>query len=164
MVLAALLTPPLQGARQSVAAPAVAAQEPLAIISAIYRKTIKEAASSWLEPKERRKYLSRSLLALWAKADAKKPPDGNAGPIDFDLTADTNGLTLERFEPRLQNQTGDAGSVAVELFYQKPYVRPDGPFIVTYDFVHEDGRWTIDNIHTKRWSVRDLLTRWLKNT
>jgi len=144
------LTAPLQEARQSAAATTIAAQEPVAIISAIYRQAIKEAGSSWLEPEERRKYLSKSLLALWAKADAKKPPDGDAGPIDFDLTADTNGLTLESFAARLQNQTADTQTVAVELIYQKPYVRSDGPSVVTYDFLHETGGWKIDNIRTKR--------------
>lgn len=144
------MTAPLQEARQSAAATTIAAQEPVAIISAIYRQAIKEAGSSWLEPEERRKYLSKSLLALWAKADAKKPPDGDAGPIDFDLTADTNGLTLESFAARLQNQTADTQTVAVELIYQKPYVRSDGPSVVTYDFLHETGGWKIDNIRTKR--------------
>ncbi|WP_020175700.1 hypothetical protein [Methyloferula stellata] len=158
-----MLIAPLQEARQSAAATIIATEEPVAVISAIYRQAIKEAASSWLEPKERRKYLSKSLLALWAKADAKKPPDGDAGPIDFDLTADTNGLTLESFTARLQIQTADTATVAVELVYQKPYVRSDGPFVVTYDFLRETGGWKIDNIHTKRWSVRDLLTRWLKD-
>ncbi len=131
-------------------------------MSVIYRQAIKEASSGWLEPQERRKYLSKSLLTLWAKADAKKPPEGDVGPIDFDITADANGLALESFVPSLQNQTGTTASVAVELLYQKPYVRSGGPFIVTYDFIREDGRWKIDNIQTKAWSVRNLLTRWLK--
>ena len=60
-------------------------------------------------------------------------------------------------------QTADVATVAVELGYQKPYVRPEGVAIVTYDFVREKGRWVIDDIRTPRWSVRDLLSRWLKD-
>jgi hypothetical protein len=134
------------------------------MLSAIYRRSIKEASSGWLEPKERPKYLSKSLIALWAQADAKKPPDGDAVPIDFDLTADTNGLTLESFATKLHSQSKDAASVDVTLFYQKPYARPGAPAIVTYDFIREDGRWRIDNIRTKKWSARELLTNWLKES
>ncbi len=132
-------------------------------MSAIYREAIKTDSSSWLDPAERPKYLSKSLLALWAKADAKKPPDGDVGPIDFDLTADTNGLQLERFALRLESQSADKAIVAVTLGYHKPYVRPGGPAIVIYDFIREDGLWRIDNIHTPKWSVRDLLRQWLKD-
>jgi hypothetical protein len=34
---------------------------------------------------------------------------------------------------------------------------------VKYDFVRENGPWRIDNIRTDKRSVRDLLTRWLKD-
>jgi hypothetical protein len=30
--------------------------------------------------------------------------------------------------------------------------------------VREDGRWRIDEIRTKRWSVRDLLRHWLEDS
>lgn len=163
LVLAALTASLPWMRQQAAAASAIAAQEPVAIMSAIYRQTIKEDSSGWLEPQERRKYLSKSLLALWAKSDAKKAPEGELGAIDFDLTADTNGLTLKSFVPKLQKQTADAATVAVELDYQKPYVR-QGRAIVTYEFVREDGLWKIDNIHTTKWSVRDLLVQWLKDS
>ncbi len=141
-------------------------RDPAAIISAIYQQAIKSDYPTWLEPANRPKYLSQSLLALWAKADAKIGPDGKPlGPpdFDFDLTTDTNGLTLERFKVKLESQTADAASIAVTLGYRKPYVRPEGPSIVTYDFIREDGLWRVDNIHTAKWSVRDLLSQWLKD-
>jgi hypothetical protein len=163
--MAAMLAGPFSMARPPAAATAItaAASEPPGIMSAIYRQAIKDGASGWLDPDERPKYLSKSLVALWAKADDKKPPDGDVGPIDFDLTADTNGLTLKSFAVKLRSESASAATVDVTLFYQKPYYRPGGPAIVTYDFIREDGRWRIDNILTKKWSVRDLLTRWLKD-
>jgi hypothetical protein len=36
------------------------------------------------------------------------------------------------------------------------------PRVVTYDFVHEGGAWRIDNIRGQGWSVRKILTAWLK--
>ena len=51
--------------------------------------------------------------------------------------------------------------MAVSLAYRKPYVRPDRA-VVIYDFILEHGRWRIDEIRTARWSVRDLLSDWLK--
>jgi len=139
-------------------------RDPAIIMSAIYSRAIKTDDSTWLEPAERPKYLSKSLLALWAKADAKTTPDGKpAGPpdFDFDLTTNTNGLKLERFMVRLESQTTDKAIVAVTLGYHKPFTLK-GPSVVIYDFVREDGLWRIDNIHTTKWSVRDLLNLWLK--
>jgi hypothetical protein len=137
------------------------AAEPAAILSAIYREAVQDGRAGWVDPDERRKYVSKSLFVLWAKADAKRPPDGDEGPIDFDLTTDTNALTLESFVISIEKQGTDLATLSVELDYHKPYVS-SGPAIVTYDFVRENGRWLIDDVRTKRWSVRSLLSRWLK--
>jgi hypothetical protein len=130
------------------------------ILSGIYREAVKGATSDWLEPNRRGQYLSKSLAALWATADAKKPPEDDAGAIDFDFATDTNALELERFNIRTEEIIGSTARLAVSLDYKKPYVRKD-PAIVTYDFVRENGRWRIDNIRTDKWSVRVLLRRWL---
>ena len=135
---------------------------PAGILTGVYREAVKGSTSDWLEPKRRGAYLSKSLLALWAKSDARKPPEGEVGAIDFDITTDTNGLELEKFDVNVQSESRATAIVAVKLHYRKPYYRPGPPAIVTYDFVREDGRWRIDNIRAKDWSVRDMLTNWLK--
>jgi hypothetical protein len=139
------------------------AATPAEMLNQIYREAVKGTTADWLEPSRRGRYLSKSLLALWTKSDAKKPGDGNVGAIDFDLTTDTNALELESFRIMSERESPRAATLSVSLAYRKPYVRPD-PAIVTYDFVREDGRWRIDEIRTKRWSVRDLLQRWLEDT
>jgi hypothetical protein len=134
---------------------------PAEILSGIYKEAVNGTTSDWLEPKRRRQYLSKSLSSLWVKADAKKPPDGDAGPIDFDLTTDTNALELEGFDIKAQNQSDTAAVLAVKMIYRKPYVR-EGDAVVTYGFIREGGHWRIDNIRSTNWSVRDLLEHWLK--
>jgi hypothetical protein len=144
-------------------AAAVADPSPTEMLTGIYKEAVNGTTSDWLERKRRGRYLSKSLASLWARADAKKPPDGDVGPIDFDLTTDTNALELEGFDLKTESQRDAASVVAVRLIYRKPYVR-EGEAIVTYDFIREGGRWRIDNIRTAKWSVRDLLTRWLKGS
>jgi hypothetical protein len=134
---------------------------PTDMLQGIYREAVKGVTSDWLEPKRRSKFLSQSLLALWAKSDAKRSPEGDASLFDFDLTTDTNGLELQGFAIKIVRENPDAAILAVKLSYRKPYYRPGPPAVVTYDFVREEGRWRIDNIRTTDWSVRDILTQWL---
>jgi hypothetical protein len=142
-------------------AAASADASPTEILTGIYKEAVKGTTSDWLEPKRRGRYLSKSLASLWARVDAKKPPDGDVGPIDFDLTTDTNALELEGFDIKAQSAGATAAVFAVKLIHRKPYVR-EGEAIVTYDFIREGGHWRIDNIRSTNWSVRDLLERWLK--
>ncbi|MDR3436304.1 hypothetical protein, partial [Telmatospirillum sp.] len=130
------------------------------IMQAIYDDAVHGETLDWLGAGQRRKYLSKSLFALWAKSDAKKPPYGDAGPIDFDLTEDTNGADLKTFVITVPKQTVDRASVYVQLGYSVP--SPDGEHVVIYEFVRENGRWKVNEIHTKVWSLRTLLSNWLK--
>jgi hypothetical protein len=84
-------------------------------LTGIYREAVKGATSDRLEPNRRSQYLSKSLAALWARADAKKPPEGDVGAIDFDLTTDTNALELERFDVSTDEITGSTARLAVSL-------------------------------------------------
>jgi hypothetical protein len=160
---AAILLAGLSLTDAAVARDAPSAATPREILTGIYREAVKGATSDWLEPARRSRYLSKSLQALWAKSDAKKPPEGEVGAIDFDLTTDTNALELQDFRIEPVKQSPTAATLAVHLIYKKPYVRHD-PAIVTYDFVREDGPWRIDEIRTKAWSVRDMLRRWLSGS
>jgi hypothetical protein len=138
---------------------AAAAREPLAILTEIYRDAVKGKGPSWIDAADRPKYLSRSLVALWAKTD-KKLVAGDEGPVDFDLVADTNGLTLTGFSLKSEKQDDTTATIAATLVY-KEGPRPE-PTIVRYDLKREGGQWKIDEIRGGNWSVRDMLTLFLK--
>jgi hypothetical protein len=115
------------------AAAANADPQPAEILTGIYKEAVKGATADWLETNRRGKYLSKSLLALWAKSDSKKPPEGEVGAIDFDLTTDTNAFELKGFAIKTKRRSES-----------------------------EDGRWRIDNFRGRGWTVREILTLWLK--
>ncbi len=144
------------------AAAAGADPQPRQILTGIYKEAVKGTTSDWLEPNRRGKYLSKSLLALWAKSDAKKPPKGEVGAIDFDLTTDTNALELKDFEIKVKSESDSAAVLAVKLIYREPYVHKGAPPVMTYNFIREGGRWRIDNFGGREWTVREILTLWIK--
>ena len=135
---------------------AASGAEPLAVIKKIYQRAVKGDGPSWIENKERAQDLSKSLAALWAKADAKTAP-GDEGPIDFDLVADTNGLTLAGFSLKSEKQDDKSATIAAALTYKESNPRP-GQTIVRYDLVRQDDQWKIDEIRSSNWSLRDMLT------
>lgn len=140
------------------AAASSADPQPAEILTGIYKEAVKGTTSDWLEPERRGKYLSKSLMALWAKSDSKKPPEGEVGAIDFDLTTDTNAFELKGFEIKPKSRSESAAVLTVKLIY-----RERGPArVMTYDFIREDGRWRIDDFRGRGWTVREILTLWLK--
>lgn len=141
------------------AASAAAPRPPLAVLNEIYRDAVRGKGPSWIEAADRPKYLSKSLVALWAQTD-KKLVAGDEGPVDFDLVADTNGLTLKGFSLKTERQDDNTATIAATLAY-KEGPQPE-PSIVRYDLVREGGQWKIDEVRGGAWSVRDMLTRFLK--
>jgi hypothetical protein len=152
--LAALL-----GCGAAGAAPAANAPDPVAFITAIYRAAVKGEGPSWIDKRERPRYLSKSLVALWAKTDKKSAGDGAV--IDFDLVTDTNGLTLTGFSLAVEKQDEKTATIAATLVYKEGN-RGSKPTKVRYDLVREDGQWKIDEIRGDKWSARDMLTLSLK--
>jgi len=136
--------------------------QPAEILIGIYKEAVKGATADWLEPKRRGHYLSKSLLALWAKSDAKKPPKGEEGAIDFDLTTDTNALDLKDFVIKTESRSDSAAVLTVKLIYREPYVHEGPPRVMRYEFIREGSLWRIDDFHGLEWSVREILTAWLK--
>jgi hypothetical protein len=139
---------------------AAGARDPLATIQAIYRLAVRGKGPSWIDKGDRPRDLSTSLVALWAKTDLKLVA-GDEGPVDFDLVADTNGLTLTGFSAKTEKQTADAATVAVTLAYKEKNPRPE-PLVVRYDLVREGGQWKIDEIRSSNWSARGMLNDFLK--
>jgi hypothetical protein len=141
-------------------AAAANAPDPVAFLTAIYRAAVKGDGPSWIDKGERPQYLSKSLVALWAQTD-RKLVAGDSGPIDFDLVASTNGLTLTGFTLAVEKRDDMKATIAARLAYKEgdPNHKPT---FVRYDLVREGGQWKIDEIRGGGWSARDMLTRFLQ--
>jgi hypothetical protein len=153
--------------------PAVAApkqRDPAAIVAEIYRPTRDEevGAAFGIEPAERRKYLSKELVGLWAKADKKVNPTGkDAGPIDWDVTTNSQGMEFGSYTLKVASQDDRHAHLIATLVPKTPWTRksPDEN-IVRYHFVRENGRWVIDDIRNaddaQAGGLKDLLRQALK--
>jgi hypothetical protein len=120
-------------------------------------------ARSGLEPNERVAYLSKTLIDLWARADAKVP-QGDAGPIDWDVTTNSQGMEVGSYTVKVAHLDAARANLIVTLTAKTPWTRksPDEN-IVRYHFVRENGRWVIDDIrganNAEKSGLKDLLTR-----
>ena len=106
--------------------------------------------------------MSKSLVALWAKADKREKP-GEMGAIDFDPVTSSQDPHVRFFDVKTEKQDDTTATVAASFGVH----RKEPPLVVRYDFVREGNQWKIDNIHgdvkKKPWSVREILTEFLKN-
>ena len=135
--------------------------DPAQFIESIYREAVAGTEPNWMEPAPQRLYLSKSLNALWRKTDPRIVP-GDEGPIDFDMIADTNGLSLKGFSLAVERRTASTATIAVTLAYDEEKPRPK-PSVVRYDLIREGGSWKIDNIRGRDWSARHMLARFLSS-
>ena len=92
----------------------------------------------------------------------RQDAQGDEGPVDFDVVADTNGLTLTGFALKVEKRTDTTATVAATLRYKERNPRPQ-PSVVRYDLVLEGGVWKIDEIRGFDWSVRAMLGESLKS-
>jgi hypothetical protein len=114
----------------------------------------------------RSKYLSKSLAALWARADSRTRK-GEVGPIDFDPVTNSQDPDVKSFKVVAGKQEAEKATVAVTIEgHQGPRGKPADQ-TVRYDFVREDGQWKIDDIKGfadgRPWGVRGMLAASLKN-
>lgn len=133
------------------------AGNPADVISAIYRRTIKDGGGNfvWQEAADRPHFLSKALVALWAKADALTPT--GEGPGGFDFITDTNGLTIGSFKSVLEKSDAERAVVAVTIGYKEKTAVDKGRHVLRYDLVREDAAWKVDNIKTTTWDLRRML-------
>jgi len=143
--------------------------DPVAIITAIYTRAAKGKGDGGggfvIENKAAKaKYLSRSLVALWAKADANTPK-GDVGPIDFDPVTNSQEPDVKSFKVVAEKLEADKAVIAVTITGRTARAKPSDD-IVRYNFVREDGKWKIDDISStvdgEAWSIRDILSESLK--
>jgi hypothetical protein len=156
-------------ARAEPAAP----NDPVAIVTAIYTRAAKGNGDGGgafvIESKAAKaRYLSKSLVALWAKADAHTLK-GDVGPVDFDPVTNSQDPDLKSFKVDAEKQEADKALIAVTIAgsYARPSTSKPSDQIIRYDFVREAGGWKIDDIKStadgEPWSVRNSLTESLKN-
>lgn len=143
------------------------AQDPAAIVTGIYKKAAAGKGDSggqflWLKARDRSKTMSKSLIALWAKAEKAEKP-GEMGAIDFDPVTNSQDPQVRFFDVKTEKQDDTTATVAASFGVQ----RKEPPITVRYDFVREGNLWKIDNIRGEvektPWSVREMLTEFLKN-
>ena len=146
------------------AAPARAAGSPDALIFDIYTRAQGTAGGDFIyaQPKDRPKYLSKSLVALWAKAEALAE-EGYAGPIEFDPITNSQDPRVYGFGVKVERQDETRATVSA-IFAERPGSYLAAPKQTIYfDLVREDGAWKIDDIRGQarsrpvEWSLRKLL-------
>jgi hypothetical protein len=154
--------------RRAFAAP-LAANDPVAIVNAIYVRAAKgkgDGGGAFIIENDaaKAKYLSKSLVGLWARADAHTPK-GDVGPIDFDPVTNSQDPDVKSFKVVTEKLEADKAVIAVTITGRTARAKPSDD-IVRYVFVPDDGKWKIDDISStldgEAWSIRDLLSESLK--
>jgi hypothetical protein len=143
--------------------------DPMAIINAIYARVTKGKGDGGggfiIENKAAKaKYLSKSLIKLWAAADAHTPK-GDVGPVDFDPVTNSQQPDIKSFDAEAEKLEPTKAVIAVTLASRTPLIKPADK-IIRYSFVLEAKQWKIDDISGSSdgepWSIRDMLTDSLK--
>src|SRR6201992_651510 len=124
--------------------------DPVAIVTAIYTRAAKGKGDSGggfvIENKAAKaKYLSKSLIALWAKADAHTPK-GDVGPVDFDPVTNSQDPDVKSFKVTSDKMEADKAGLSVTLTRHREDRKFPADDTVHYDFVHEANAWKIDDI------------------
>ena len=144
--------------------------DPVAVLTAIYTRTARGKGDGGgafvIENKAAKtKYLSKSLVALWAKADAHTPK-GDVGPVDFDPVTNSQEPDVKSFKVDAEKLEADKTTIAVTITGHRNDRKPADQ-VVRYDFVREANAWKIDDIKGSSdgepWSIRKMLTDSLKN-
>jgi hypothetical protein len=148
-----------------------AADDPLAIVTAIYTRAAKGKGDGGgafiIENKAAKaKYLSKSLADLWAKADAHTPK-GDVGPVDFDPVTNSQEPDVKSFKAAAEKLERETAIIAVTLTGRATKPPKPADRTVRFDFVRDAGLWKIDDIRSasdgEPWSIRAMLTDSLKN-
>jgi Protein of unknown function (DUF3828) len=147
-----------------------APDEPVGIATAIYTRAAKGkgdggGAFVFENRAAKARYLSKSLIALWAKADARTRK-GDGGPVGFDPVTNSQDPDVKSFKVAAEKQEADKAVIAVTIdSHQGPPSKP-ADRIIRYEFVREADGWKIDEIKGavdgEAWSLRAIITDFLK--
>jgi hypothetical protein len=127
-------------------------RDPAAIVAEIYNPKREEiyGAAFGLNLAERRRYLSGELISLWARADKKANPTGKeAGPIDWDVTTNSQGLEVGNYSLEVARQDDNRVELKATIEAKTPWTRnsPDEN-IIRFHFIREGSRWVIDDVRS----------------
>jgi hypothetical protein len=156
--------------RRAFAAPP-SANDPVAIITAIYTRAAKGKGDGGggfiIESKAAKaKYLSKSLISLWAQADAHTPK-GDVGPVDFDPVTNSQEPDVKSFKVAAEKLEADKAVIAVTIVGRGAPRAHSVDDTIRYNFVREAGQWKIDDISGasdgEAWSIRGMLNESPKN-
>jgi Protein of unknown function (DUF3828) len=147
----------------------VTPDDPRTIINDIYTRRGKGDGGGGFvtsSKSDRARNLSRSLAALWLKADAHTPK-GDVGPVDFDPVTNSQEPDVKSFSLTTENFNSERATIAVTLTgHQAPRANA-ADAVIRYDFIRDPVQWKIDDIHGaddgKPWSLRGMLSESLKN-
>src|ERR1700723_2240528 len=140
--------------------------DPVAIINAIYTRAAKGKGNSGgafiiENDAAKAKYLSKSLIDLWAKADANTPK-GDVGPVDFDPVTNSQEPDVKSFAVVAEKLEADKAVIAVTIVGRGAPRAHSADNTIRYNFAREAGRWKIDDISGtsdgEAWSIRQMLT------
>src|SRR5258708_19978430 len=118
-------------------APPSAANDPVGIVTAIYTRAAKGKGDGGgafvIENKAAKaKYLSTSLIAFWAKADAHTPK-GDVGPIDFDPVTNSQEPDVKSFKVVATSLEAEKAVIAVTLTGRNtPPPKPPDPIVPSH--------------------------------
>lgn len=151
------------------------------MIAAIYKRVAAGrgedgGAFVWLSKKERARFMSASLGALWNASDARTPA-GDQGPPGFDPVTDSQDPKVRNVAIALEKSGPGTATVAASFdgwspgnTHEEQERNPPDPkarVTVRYNLVRERGRWLIDDIRGapdgKPWSLRAILKGWNGN-
>jgi hypothetical protein len=93
--------------------------DPAGIVTAIYTRAAKGKGDGGgafiIENKAAKaKYLSKSLVELWAEAD-RHTPKGDVGPVDFDPVTNSQEPDVRTFKVAAEKLEADKATVAVTI-------------------------------------------------
>jgi hypothetical protein len=115
---------------------------------------------------DRARNLSRSLAALWLKADAHTPK-GDVGPVDFDPVTNSQEPDVKSFSMTTESFDSERATIAVTITGRHAPRAHAADAVIRYDFIRDPVRWKIDDIRSaddgKPWSLRGMLEDSLKN-
>src|SRR5277367_2973873 len=102
--------------------------DPVAIVTAIYTRAAKGKGDGGggfvIENKAAKaKYLSKALIALWAKADAHTPK-GDVGPVDFDPVTNSQDPDVKSFKVTTEKLEADKAVITVTITGRRTRTKP----------------------------------------
>src|ERR1700686_2621766 len=115
--------------------------DPASIINAIYTRAAKgkgDGGGAFIIENDaaKAKYLSKSLVALWARADAHTPK-GDVGPIDFDPVTNSQDPDVKSFTVVAEKLETDSATIAVTLAAHRTRRAKPADDTIRYNYLRE---------------------------